>query len=343
MSTIASRMQEELFIAAAANASSANIKAGFDLMAITLEGLEQPLSNVVKIRFSGTPSEIRVEELVDKNVPADWEKNCAARAAISGVMQTDQEYRGLLEANGVHIITETNIPNPAGLGSSGASAAAGMVAARLLLRSRAPARPYMTAKARIEAALVGETARHYDNVSASVLGGLVVNESGEFVRHTVPSWYVLLAKPKGVTKSSTAEGRSLLTVEDRAFYTNDQRAIEMRKIIVKYFESGNIGEFAHYMAGFEDPVERKRAENGFYGPGISPRFLGNLYKSLAHEKMPSWVSGAGPYTLAVAGYSRGKIDVAKSIFTRAYAELGTEPEFIDAILSNRGASEIRVR
>ncbi|MBI4177693.1 MAG: hypothetical protein HY516_05015 [Candidatus Aenigmarchaeota archaeon] len=348
MATPVTNMQDELFSTAVANATSANIKAGFDLLAVALEGLEQPLQNNVMVRLSGRPGDVFVEETKDPKVPVKWDENCASRAAVQGVIRAGMPE--LVDKFGLQFVTETNIPNPAGMGSSGASAAAGMKAGLALVKRYIPGFDLSTGE-QIEAAVAGETARHYDNVSAAVLGGLAEKRSlyhnplvpqshDEFVKHNVPGWYVLLAKPEGVTKGSTAQGRSILTEDVKERYEKDARISDTRKRIIWRLEDGNLRGLAAKLAEFEDPVECARAENGFYGRGITPKFLGGLYRQFDGKHMAAWMSGAGPYMLVVVGEDRGRAELAKRIFFQAYAPLGYKPQFIEARLSNQGARSV---
>ncbi|MBI4167541.1 MAG: hypothetical protein HY515_01150 [Candidatus Aenigmarchaeota archaeon] len=330
-------MQNELFSTAVANASSANLKAGFDHLAVELEGLEQPLQNKVMVRLSGKPKEITVQESFDSTVPLRWERNCASRAAVKGVIK--KQLPELIEDFGLYFATETLIPNPAGMGSSGASAAAGMKAGLRLVKKYIRNFAF-SPRQQIEAAVVGETARHYDNVSASVLGGLAEKIGDDFRKHKVPEWYVLLAKPVGVTKGSTAKGRGLLSDDDKEQYEYGKSIVIARRAIVNGLRGGDLIGLAQTMAQFEDPVERIRAENGFYGAGITARFLGAIYHRLAQDSMAAWVSGAGPYVLAVVGYDRNRLELAKRIFSQSYEPLGYKPQFIEARLSNQGARNV---
>ncbi len=344
-------MQNELFSTGVANATSANIKAGFDHLAVELEGLEQPLQNKVMVRLSGIAGEITVQETSDAGVPVKWDENCASRAAVQGVI--NPETPELVNDFGLCFVTETAIPNPAGMGSSGASAAAGMTAGMALVKRYLIGFDLSPAE-QIEAAVIGETARHYDNVSASVLGGLVEKirirhhplahlqqqDGDEFVRHEVPAWYVLLAKPVGVTKGSTAQGRGLLTDDVKNRYAQDQEIIGARSGIVWRLENGNLRGLATKLAEFEDPVECIRAENGFYGKGVTAKFLGKLYRQFSGKRMAAWMSGAGPYMLVVVGDDRNRLELAKRIFSQAYEPLGYKPQFIEARLSNQGARSV---
>ncbi len=332
-------MLDALFAVAEANATSANMKAGFDSLAVALEGIDRPLRNKVAVGPACVPGKITVYEKIDSNVPTDWAANCASRAAISGVMNGNVVASELIKRYGLRIITETNIPNPAGMGSSGASAAAGMKAAVQFVK-RYDFTLDLSQREQIEVAVVGETARHYDNVSAAVLGGLVQKLGNDFERHDVPEWYVLLAKPAGVTKGSTAQGRSLLSDADKKRYETDSRITGTSSAIVHCMRSGNLKGLSRTMSTFEDPVERIRAGNGFYGKGITPEFLGAIYRTLANENIAAWVSGAGPYVLAVVGDDRNRIGLAKNVFTSAYKNLGYEPQFIEARLSNLGARNL---
>ena len=76
---------------------------------------------------------------------------------------------------GVEITVEKGVPIGAGLGSSGATAAATVVALNELLGVGASAGELVAAAGEGEALVAGSP--HYDNVAASILGGIVLVDS----------------------------------------------------------------------------------------------------------------------------------------------------------------------
>jgi homoserine kinase len=188
-----------------APATIANIGPGFDVLGLALS---RP-GDVLEAELSERPGVEIVEVTGDQGrLSRDAMKNVAGRAARD-VLRRAGSTRGL------RLWLHKQMPLASGLGSSGASSAAGAVAANEIL-----GRP-LSAHDVVLSAMEGECAAsgtpHADNVAPSVLGGFVL------VRSYDPFELVQLPVPEGLRVAvvhphcqvSTAEARRL--VKERTY------------------------------------------------------------------------------------------------------------------------------
>ncbi len=147
-----------------APASISNIGPGFDIFGLALERPGDEV--VVRGVPGGDPGIVSVTVTGDDGrVPLDPARNAAALAV-----------RGVLDRTGspasVAVEVHKGIPLASGLGGSGASAAAGAVAANVLLGQP------LGRTALLECAMIGEHkgsgAHHADNAAPSLIGGFVL-------------------------------------------------------------------------------------------------------------------------------------------------------------------------
>jgi len=188
-----------------APATIANIGPGFDVLGLALS---RP-GDVLEAELSERPGVEIVEVTGDQGrLSRDAMKNVASRAAHD-VLRRAGSTRGL------RLWLHKQMPLASGLGSSGASSAAGAVAANEIL-----GRP-LSAHDVVLSAMEGECAAsgtpHADNVAPSVLGGFVL------VRSYDPFELVQLPVPEGLRVAvvhphcqvSTADARRL--VKERTY------------------------------------------------------------------------------------------------------------------------------
>jgi homoserine kinase len=184
-----------------APATVANLGPGFDVLGLALS----TLGDVVEAEPRETEGVEIVEITGDGGaLPMDPEKNVAGRAAADVLRRAGSSGRG------IRLWLRKKMPLASGLGSSGASSAAGAVAANELL-----GRP-LSQKEVVESAMEGEVAAsgspHADNVAPSVMGGIVLVRSYdpfEVIRLPVPAELrVTVVHPHCAV--STADARRLL-------------------------------------------------------------------------------------------------------------------------------------
>ena len=279
------------WVAASAPSSSANLGPGFDTLAVALD----LYWDRVWARRSDTPG-VRVVE-----VEGEWAGQSGGGATAARAVEALLELLGLEDA-GVELRVEKGVPPGRGLGSSGASAAAAVVAASRALGVRPSASVLVEAAGRGEAAAAGSP--HYDNVAASVLGGFVALARGldESLRVTrVPvsgGMYFAVVTPMGrVPESKTMVMRSVLpeSVGLGEAVANWSRLA----VMVAALASGDLRLAGEMMSG-DGIVEPRRSRFiECYGEARQAALEAGAYGFA--------ISGPGPSMIALAG-SRGQAE-----------------------------------
>ena len=168
-------------IAAFAPATVSNVGCGFDVLGFALEA---PGDVVIATARKAAGVEIAAIEGDDGRLPRDVRRNTAG-AAVHALLTR----LGTLQ--GVELTIQKGMPLASGIGSSGASAVAAVVAVNELLGRPAP----MTLL--LECAMAGEIAgcgsAHPDNVAPSLYGGFLL------ARTAVPPDLVRLPVPEGLS------------------------------------------------------------------------------------------------------------------------------------------------
>jgi homoserine kinase len=189
-----------------AYSSSANLGPGFDALAVAHTGFYDE----VEARLEPGTGTVLVETVYGPYAADAGNAETAKRAA-----------EALLELSGTRLEGEDlvlrvykGVPPGLGLGSSGASAAAAAKAASQLLGLDADPATLIEAAGAGEAAAAGSP--HYDNVAASLLGGLVVvafDREGRLYARSLPlnAWFALyIPKPRIPTSAKTRMMREVL-------------------------------------------------------------------------------------------------------------------------------------
>jgi homoserine kinase len=193
------------YITAFAPASIGNVAVGFDMLGLALSGV----GDRVHARKTDSPgvslTEVRgLDGEVHPYLPTDATQNTASIAVQALLDDHDSAF-------GIELKVHKGVPLQSGMGSSAASAVAGVVAANALLES-----PLVT-EALLPYALEGEKyasgGLHADNVAPSLLGGLILCP-----QMLLPE-VVRLPTPKGVAavvlhpdlQINTAEARRALS------------------------------------------------------------------------------------------------------------------------------------
>ena len=161
-----------------APASIANLGPLFDIAGLAVDHSY----DTVHVEIVGEASGIRVELEAPEGLPRGTGNT--AYAAVLKIL----EYLG--ETLHVKVRLEKGVPPGYGLGSSGASAAAAAYAINLLLGEPLSKEELVRFAGEAEAAAAGTP--HYDNVAASMLGGLTL------VLDTAKPWVVKLHLPEDV-------------------------------------------------------------------------------------------------------------------------------------------------
>lgn len=192
---------------AAAPCSTANLGPGYDVFGLALDALEDK----VKITKTSPGGGRRIIiKNSDQAIPAMPESNSAGL-----VVKKMMHDFGLGDSTEIEITK--GVPAGYGVGSSAASASAAAVAFNTLYRLKIDKNRLVEYAAEGEVASAGT--RHYDNVSASLLGGFVVcriaSDRLQFTRLEPPKDLVLVVAVPWlqVPKKKTQAARSVLPKE----------------------------------------------------------------------------------------------------------------------------------
>ena len=350
---------------AKAPASSANLKAGWDILAVAVVGLSQELYNHVDLTFvPDKPG--HVEVLPDTGrygdrVPIDPERNLAANVVRAMLNKYDPNW---VTSYGVRVQTRTDIPFPAGLGSSGAiNAAAAQAVAGFLQHEYDNNLP---SREQAYWAIMGEKLAagtpHPDNGSASTMGGMSRSRFSSpyslddlFIEKIeVPDWVVVFGKPHDIEKTSTEELRKMLrgkTIPVQEIPNYQARHSQL----VEAVRNKDIDAVAAAL-DYDDSIEKARAEsrsNGKlflpartvfgYGEHITYDLIRQNDKEMREQHIATWMSGAGPFRAALCDPERysGSVETARQGLLAHFARAGyKDTELIEAQLTNLGSIDI---
>jgi homoserine kinase len=291
-----------------APASSANLGPGFDVFALALDSPR----DAVRLRLgSGTgargPS-VKMAKVTGLDVPKSETENgacvvCKEMAKRLGVKKE------------IVVELEKNVPIGLGMGSSGASAAAAAFAMNELLGLGLSSDELIFYAGKGEAVTSGSP--HYDNVSASILGGFVVVRGGEgerpiAVRFDPPEGLAVCVATPVVTlpRRKTEYARSLLP-----------ESVPLGTLVA------NVANASLMVSGFA------KKDIKLIGKGMTDRAVEQARKSMipGFDRVRSrameagaegvCISGAGPSMLAIVDKRRSR---PKNVLDAMVAAFGEE-------------------
>lgn len=284
-----------------APASSANLGPGFDVFALALG---RPSDRITLRAESSRKLSVRIERISGPATPTTPAKNGAGAACLALARE-----KGITDSIVIQI--SKGVPMGLGMGSSGASAAAAALAMNELFNLG------MSAEELIPYAGEGEKvtsgAAHYDNVSASLLGGFVVvsaEPKPAATRFDAPAGMSLCVVTPTVRlpKRKTEYARSLLprTVGLKTMVSNLANA----SLVVSGFARGDIDMIGRGM--HDEIVEEARK---VMIPGY------DMVKKSATEAgaAGTCISGAGPTVLAILD---GKRSNARAVLKSMISTFG---------------------
>lgn len=187
---------------AIAPCSTANLGPGYDVFGLALDALKDKVK-ITKKLGGGTI----IIKSSDQAIPSATELNSAGL-----VVKTMMRDFGIHD--GIEINVAKGVPAGYGIGSSAASAAAAAIAFNALYDLKIDKNRLVEYAAEGEVASAGT--KHYDNVSASLLGGFVIGHKGEFIRIEPPKdLFLVVAVPLSmrVPEKKTEVARSVLPKE----------------------------------------------------------------------------------------------------------------------------------
>lgn len=185
---------------AVAPCSTANLGPGYDVFGLALDALKDRV-RITKLSAGGGRITIRNS---DQAIPAAAESNSAG--LVVKKMMRDFQIN-----DSVKVQVTKGVLAGYGIGSSAASAAAAAMAFNALYSLKIEKNRLVEYAAEGEIASAGT--KHYDNVSASLLGGFVIGSRGQFIRIEPPmDLFLVVAVPVSmqVPEKKTEVARGVL-------------------------------------------------------------------------------------------------------------------------------------
>lgn len=154
------------FVTAFAPASIGNVAVGFDMLGLAVSGFGDRVS-VRRVAADGvTIAEVRgLNDEIHPLLTSNAAENTASVAAAALWAAADED-------GGLELIVRKGVPLQSGMGSSSASAVAGVVATNALLKNPLPVEDLLPFA--LEGEKVASGGIHADNVAPSLIGGLVL-------------------------------------------------------------------------------------------------------------------------------------------------------------------------
>ena len=291
---------------AAAPCSTANLGPGYDVFGLALDAFEDK----VKVSRASSDGEGRISiKNSDQAIPSTPESNSAGLVAKKMMQDFGISYNTEIEVT-------KGVPSGYGVGSSAASAAAAAMAFNTLYDLKIDKNRLVEYAAEGEVASAGT--KHYDNVSASLLGGFVVcriaSDRLQFTRLEPPKDLVLvIAVPwLEVPKKKTEVARSVLP-----------KVVPLKDVV------HNISGAATIVAGFalkdvetitrgiDDAIIESARKH------LIPGYDSVKQNAISAGALAVTISGAGPSMIAFLKTSKNAKTVAAAM-VKGFKETGIE-------------------
>ena len=285
-------------IAVFAPGSVSNVACGFDVLGFALD---EPGDVVTAVADPEMGVRIRAIKGDDGRLPLDPARNTASAAALALL-------RRLETTRGVSLTIHKGLPLSSGIGSSGASAVAAVVATNELLGRPAPMEMLL------ECAMAGEQAgcgaMHPDNVSPSLYGGFIL------ARSAVPPDIVRLPVPEGL---ACAVLHPHLEVETGAARRLLGDQVALRDAVRQW---GNLGALVAALYTNDMPLLSRSLVDAIAEPKratLVPGFHTVKAAATAAGALGCSLSGSGPSIFALAATVESAHAVGDAM-QRAYAK-----------------------
>ena len=305
---------------ASAPASIGNVGVGFDVLG---QAFDAARDTVIAVRESEPGVRLgAVSGLVDR-LPDRPDSNTALAAAAALLAAAGNPF-------GVRLSIDKGVPMSAGMGGSAASAVAAAVAVNALLP-----KPFAIADLlpfALEGERIASDPPHWDNVMASLLGGLVLAASEQ------PPLVRQLPVPKGVVaillhpsvKTETKAARALLKAD-----VPMKLVVEHSRRIAAFAAGCATSDLDLIRAGLEDVlVEPQRAH-------LLPPLAAVKKAAMAAGALGCSFSGSGPSVFAWA--LEADSDKVEDAMSWAFVEAGLAARAYRAPVDSEGVRVERVR
>ena len=273
-------------IAAYAPGSVSNVACGFDVLGFALD---QPGDVVIAAQKDGPGVTIAAIEGDAGRLPTDPARNTAG-AAVQALLSRLETTRG------VSLTVQKGLPLASGIGSSGASAVAAVVAVNELLGR--PASMELLLACAMAGEQAGCGAMHPDNVAPSLYGGFILARSAN------PPDIVRLPVPAGLACAVLHPHIEVHTGTARALLGED---VKLRDAVRQW---GNLGALVASLFSSDHALLSRSLEDVIAEPKrapLVPGFYAVKAAALAAGALGCSISGSGPSVFALAS----SLEVAK--------------------------------
>ena len=292
---------------AIAPSSTANLGPGYDVFGLALDALKD---RVRITKLAGKNGDIAIK-MSDSAIPSKAESNSAG--LVVKKMAADFDIKDNLK-----IEVKKGVPAGYGMGSSAASAAAAAVAFDALYRLRVEKDRLVKYAAEGEIASAGS--KHYDNVSASVLGGFVISSVTNewavpnFIKINPPKDLVLVVAAPSipVPEKKTEVARSVLPNE--VPLKSAVHNVSGASTIVAGFALGDVEMIA---AGIDDIIVEPARKH------LIPGYDSVRKNALGAGALAVTISGAGPSMIALLKGTKHANKVAQGM-AAGFLQAGTK-------------------
>ncbi len=299
---------------ASAPASIGNVGVGFDILGQAFDAARDVVT-VVRDEKPGVRL-VEVSGLVT-SLPADPKANTALAAAHAVLKAAGANF-------GMRLSIAKGVPLAAGMGGSAASAVAAATAANALIGE-----PF-TLEELLPYALEGERAAsdppHWDNVMASLLGGLVLAAREE------PVLVERLPAPGGITAILLHPAAAIETRMARAILAEQvplKLAVEHSRRVAAFVAGCATGNLGLVRAGLEDLLVEPQRQH------LLPALPVVKAAALAAGALGCSFSGSGPSVFAWAADANA--DAVEHAMAAAFAKAGLEARAYRAPIASAGA------
>ena len=299
-----------------APASVANVNCGYDILGFAIHGW----GDEVIAQFDDVPG-IRIRSIHGDGglLPKEAEKNTASYAAMLLLEHLGESRTGVV------LDIYKRMPFSSGLGSSAASAVAGVVAVNGLFGN--PLSKEALLPFAIQAEQMADGAWHADNIAPSLLGGLVLVQS---------------ANPPKVSRVPVPRGMLAVVVHpDMQIYTKESRELVDPKVPIAdhVIQSANLGsliigmynsDFGLIASAMKDIIVEPRRMH------LIPGFEQMKSRVIEAGALGFGISGAGPSVFALCNNTMIAEEVL-AIITGVFKENGIDSTSSSAEMNFKGA------
>ena len=296
-----------------APASVANMVSGFDILGFAIDEPGDELVLKKKERKG-----ITLDIIGRSDLPDDPAKN----TSTFGVLKALEEHAP--EA-GLHITLYKNLPLGSGMGSSAASAAAGVFGVNQLLGLNLSKNNLLAYSAAAESMVSGGI--HLDNIAPSLLGGITLVQSKEPIDvvklHTSLDLHCALIHPH--VSVNTKDARQLL-----------RDHVPLKKVVD---QSGHLGGFIAGILGNDIDLMRRSMIDEIVEPVravLVPGFEEAREKAKAHNIIGCGLSGSGP-TMFIIGTDTDAIKAAARDIQSVFKGLEIQNDVYYSAVGGKGA------